>query len=156
MSEPSDFDELFRRVRAGDAEAAAELVKSYEPHIRRAVRINLRDPRLRRALDATDVCQSVLASFFVRSAAGQYELNSPEELVRLLMTMTRNKIATQARKQQVVRREEGDPARDDVGLPGREQSPSVQAMGRELFAQFRARLSDSERFLVDQRLLGRE
>ena len=47
--QPSAVD-LFRKVRAGDGQAAADLVRRYEPAIRRRVRVWLRlqDPRLRR------------------------------------------------------------------------------------------------------------
>ena len=48
--------------------------------------------RLRRVLDSVDVCQSVLANFFVRVAAGQFDLDQPEQLLRLLATMARNRI----------------------------------------------------------------
>src|SRR6516165_1899580 len=68
MAEPATFQDLIRRIRAGDPEAAAELVRRYEPTIRRAVRVRLVDARLGALLDSLDVCQSVLASFFVRSA----------------------------------------------------------------------------------------
>jgi RNA polymerase sigma-70 factor (ECF subfamily) len=40
------FPDLIRRVRDGDQDAAAELVKHYEPYIRRAVRFRLADARL--------------------------------------------------------------------------------------------------------------
>ena len=36
MSDDSSFAELIRRVRAGDETAAAELVRRYEPAIRRS------------------------------------------------------------------------------------------------------------------------
>jgi hypothetical protein len=32
-----------------------------------------------------DICQSVMASFFVRAAAGQFNLERPDELIRLLV-----------------------------------------------------------------------
>ena len=38
------FHDLIRRVRAGNEEAATEIVQRYEPAIRRAVRIRLVDP----------------------------------------------------------------------------------------------------------------
>jgi len=66
-----DIADLIARVRAGDQAAAAELVRDYEPHVRRAVRIQLRDPRLRSVFDSADICQSVMASFFARLALGQ-------------------------------------------------------------------------------------
>src|SRR5260370_24783284 len=99
MDETSFFT-FMKRVRAGDEQAATELVRLYEPEIRREVRLRLRDSRLRRDFDSVDICQSVLASFFVRPALGQYELEKPEELIRLLVTMTRNKLVGQVRKQQ--------------------------------------------------------
>src|SRR5262245_39785011 len=38
------FADFIRRLRAGDARAAAELVRRYEPHLRRIVRLNLAFP----------------------------------------------------------------------------------------------------------------
>ena len=97
VSENDDFQVLLRRVRAGDGQAAAELVRRYEPAIRRAARVRLVDTRLNRLLDSMDICQSVMASFFVRTALGQYELETPEQLLKLLATMTRNKLANQVK-----------------------------------------------------------
>ncbi len=70
MTSRSDISSLIARVRSGDQEAVAELVRDYEPYVRRAIRIQLRDPRLRSTLDTADICQSVLASFFARLAPG--------------------------------------------------------------------------------------
>jgi hypothetical protein len=38
----------------------------------------LTDARLRREIDSADICQAVLANFFVRVAAGQFEIETPE------------------------------------------------------------------------------
>src|SRR5262245_40658319 len=99
MSGETPFEALIHRVRGGDQDAAAELVRLYEPAIRRAVHVHLLDERLHRLLDSMDVCQSVLASFFVRAALGQYDLGKPEQLLKLLATMARNKLASAARKE---------------------------------------------------------
>jgi RNA polymerase sigma-70 factor (ECF subfamily) len=69
MSPPASFDDFMRRVRSGDEQAAAELVRQFEPLIRREVRYQLRDRRLYRLFDSMDICQSVLASFFVWTRA---------------------------------------------------------------------------------------
>src|SRR6516225_12368449 len=98
MAESSEFAEFIRRIRAGDDQAARELVQLYEPVIRREVRLRLRDLRLASRFDWTDICQSVLASFFVRAAAGQYDLERPDQLVRLLVSIARNKVAYHARR----------------------------------------------------------
>src|SRR5262245_46415706 len=98
MSEDSAFGNLIRGVRAGDEQAAVAFVNQYERLVRRQVRWYMTDPKLCRLFDPEDVCQMVLASFFLRAAAGQYEVDRPEQLVRLLTTMTRNKVAWLARK----------------------------------------------------------
>src|SRR4051794_19043507 len=98
MPENELFADLVRRVRAGQQDAASELVRRYEPAIRRVVRVHLRDPRLRRVLDSMDVCQSVLATFFVRAKLGQYDLETPDDLLRLLATIARNKVTNEANK----------------------------------------------------------
>jgi hypothetical protein len=68
-------------VQSGD-EAVTELVLPDEHAVWVAVRVRLTDPRLRR--------RSVLASFFVWAAAGQFELKNPHQLGGLLVKMTRN------------------------------------------------------------------
>ena len=100
-----DFGELIVRVRAGDQGAATEIVRRYEPLIRREVRLKLENSRLRRVLDSMDVCQSVLASFFVRAAAGQYDLDQPGQLVQLLVKIAQNKVASAARREFSQRRD---------------------------------------------------
>jgi len=78
MVPETSFCDLVQRVRCGDGLAAEELVRAYEPEVRRAIRVRLTDARLRRLVDSVDICQSVLAGFFVRRlrpgpAAGQRE-----------------------------------------------------------------------------------
>jgi RNA polymerase sigma-70 factor (ECF subfamily) len=158
MPESAPFTEFIRRIRAGDDEAARELVKRYEPIIRREVRVRLRDPRLHAQFDWTDICQSVMASFFLRAASGQYELRQPEELMRLLVVMTRHKLAHQERKHRALRRdsrrlEERDPAYLE-GHAAEAASPSRLVAGRELWDEYRSRLSDEERELANLRAQG--
>lgn len=151
MDDDNQFLGLVRRVRAGDGAAAAELVRLYEPAVRRVVRLRLRDPRLRRVLDSTDVCQSVMASFFVRAAAGQYELDRPEQLLRLLAVMARNKLAGQARRAYVTRREIGEEGPPGSGLPDPGPGPSQEVAWRDLLGAVRSRLSDEECRIADLR-----
>src|ERR1043165_1849499 len=105
MSTDNSFRNLLHRVRTGDADAAAELVREYEPYIRRAVRLNLRDNRLRRVFDSMDICQSVLASFFTRAALGQYDLEQPDQLIKLLTSIARHKLTNQVHQQRAGRRD---------------------------------------------------
>jgi RNA polymerase sigma-70 factor (ECF subfamily) len=87
-----------RRVRGGDGRAAEELVRRYEPTIRRVVRVRLVDPRLQRLFDSMDICQSVFGSFFVHAALGDYELATPEQLLGLLVSMSRKKVVDKSRR----------------------------------------------------------
>jgi len=150
------FSALMRRVRAGGDAAASELVARYGPAIRRAVRVRLRDPRLQRLFESVDICQSVFASFFVRAALGQYELETPDQLLRLLATIARNKLASQARRESAGRRDRGRVAAG-VGVesyPAPGESPSRQVAAKELLDEARIRLSAEERELLEQRALG--
>jgi hypothetical protein len=157
MSESPPFAEFIDRIRAGDAEAAAELVRRYEPIVRLEVRVRLRDPRLRRAFDSLDICQSVMASFFIRAAGGQYDLEEPRDLVKLLVAMARNKVAFQARMERAGRR---DSRRlesilpDELEAAGTSADPGDIASFREMIALIRERLNDEERQLADRRARG--
>ncbi len=158
MDEGNSFLELIKRVRAADPAAAVELVRRYEPAIRRVVRLQMRDPRLRRILDSMDVCQSVLASFFLRAATGQYDLNQPAQLLRLLAVMARNKVASQARTSYVMRREPPFLGVEDASTEALEPGPGPdhQAAWKDLLQEVRNRLSDDERRLADRRAERRE
>jgi RNA polymerase sigma-70 factor (ECF subfamily) len=158
MPADSSFPDLIRRVRGGDEAAAAELVRLYEPAIRRSVRLRL-DPRLRRTCDSMDICQGVLCSFFVRAACGQYELETPEQLLKLLATMARHKLAKALRHQRAARRDhrrvEAGPA-EEWPLRAPAPSPSQQVAARELLQEVRRRLSPEERRLAELRGQGRD
>ncbi len=157
MSEQSTFEDLLRRVRSGDQGAAAELVRQYEPTIRRVARVRLLDTRLRRLLDSVDICQSVFGSFFVRAALGEYDLKTPEQLLNLLVSMSSKKVIDQARRAKAARR---DIRRDEGGEPAEQQwvspgpSPSQEVAGAELLEAFRSRLSAEERQLAEDRAAG--
>jgi RNA polymerase sigma-70 factor (ECF subfamily) len=153
MPNQDTFTDFMRRIRAGDEQAAVEMVQRYEPLIRREIRLSLEDRRLCRLFDSMDVCQSVLKSFFVRTAAGQYDLDTPAELQRLLVTMARNKLASAARGAHRQRR-------DQRRVAGAEQmetvaaavpSPSEEVGGRELLERFRKALTDEEKQIADLR-----
>jgi RNA polymerase sigma-70 factor (ECF subfamily) len=158
MHDDAAFAELFQRVCAGDQDAAAELVRQYEPEIRREVRFRLTDRNLRRTLDSLDICQSVLGNFLVRAALGQFDLQSPGEMLRLLVTMSRNKVIDHWRKEQArsggqpetlhacaaVLRERIDPA----------PTPSSIVARRELLDEVLKRMTAEERCIADARQRG--
>jgi RNA polymerase sigma factor (sigma-70 family) len=155
--EAATFSAFIRRIRSGDEHAAVELVERYGPAIRRAVRVRLRDPRLQRLIDSVDICQSVFASFFVHTALGQYDLDDPDQLLKLLTAIARNKLAQQARRERADRRDLG---RVNWGVPVENcpapasSNPSRQLAARELLDEARRRLTPTELGLLDRRSQG--
>jgi RNA polymerase sigma-70 factor (ECF subfamily) len=159
MPPEDDFAALVSRVRAGDPEAAAQLVRDYEPTVRRIIRIRLRDARLRSRLDTMDICQSVLGSFFIRAALGQFDLNRPDDLLKLLAKMVRNKLSDQIDAQKAAcrdyRRTVGEIP--DEGYPAAAgPTPSQEVLARELLEQVRSRLTREELHLLEMRQQDRE
>jgi RNA polymerase sigma-70 factor (ECF subfamily) len=155
--EESDFAEFIRRIREGDERAATELVRLYEPLIRREVRLHIRDRRLRRLFESQDVCQSVLGSFFAGTALGRYDFETPGQLVKLLAAMTRNKVAAAARGQHRQRRDNRrttDLADGGEQIADQGPSPSETVGGEELIRQLRAELTDDERVVAELRRQG--
>jgi RNA polymerase sigma factor (sigma-70 family) len=156
MSPEPSFEELIRRVGGGDEQAAAWLVRDFEPVVRRVVRARLRNAGARSEFDSMDICQSVLANFFVRVAAGEYDLKEPNDLIKLLLTMTRNKLAEKMRRQHRLRRDSRRTVGgvEELSLAGLDPTPSSVIAAKELLDQARLRLSEEERQLVELRGRG--
>ena len=153
----SKFGELVDRIRQGDQEAAAQLVREYEPAVRRIIRLKTTDKRMAAAFDSMDICQSVLASFFVRAAAGQYELTDSKQLLNLLAKMAQNKLAMQVRRQRAQRRDVRRKVTIDVteqDVPEEASTPSRQLAAKEILEQVQQRLTTEEQQLMDLRNEG--
>ena len=149
---------LLDRIRAGDQAAATELVRRYEPALRRSVRLRLRDPRLRRVLDSLDICQAVLFRFFVRVAGGRYALETPEQVLKLLATLARNQVVNEALRQRAAKRDcrrtaPAGPERWEA--PARGSSPSQHVAAAELLEKARHVLAPDEWRVVQLRQDGR-
>ncbi len=157
MTPDPPFAEFMARVRAGDAAAAEELVRKYEPSVRVIVRAHL-GGGLRQQFDSMDVCQSVMGTFFARAALGQYDLADPKELLALLVRMTRNKVSSRARYFNRDRRDGrravgGEAVEAEVSA---EPSPDRVAEARDLLVRLRDRLAPEDRDLADRRAAGQE
>ena len=156
----SDFQELIRCVRTGDQGAATELVRRFEPEIHKSIRVFWINFRLQRIMDMSDISQSVLATFFRRAAAGDFQVDDAEQLLRLLSTMARNEVRDEARKHQAQRR---DGRRLEVRaaeqcldvLEAAEPAPSKIVAGHELLEEFYRRLTAEERMLAQERTEGK-
>jgi RNA polymerase sigma-70 factor (ECF subfamily) len=87
---PEEPSVLMQRIRAGDQEAARELVRVYAPHILRVVRRRL-DQRLRVLFDSQDLEQDVWASFFADPPDDE-TLDNAEALVAHLIRAAHMKV----------------------------------------------------------------
>jgi RNA polymerase sigma-70 factor (ECF subfamily) len=158
VSSDADFQRLWLRLRQGDESAANELLHCYEQEIRRYIRFRLTDPSLRRIVDSLDICQSVFGQFFVQLSDGCLELENPRQLRALLLTMARNRLYDEARREHAARRDvrrlnTGDTALDAVGIS---ETPSQIVAAEEVLAVVRAQLSTEEQYLIDQKMSGRQ
>lgn len=90
-SNRNEFAEQLRRLRQGDSQAISTFVEEYAPYLRRSLRFRIRGAALQSVADSIDICQSVLGGFLLRLAAGGYELESKEDLHRLLAAIANKK-----------------------------------------------------------------
>src|SRR4051812_46888742 len=153
------FAELVDRAARGEREAALWLIERYESAIRRQVRFSLMDNKLRRVLEETDICQSVLGQFFNGLGAGRFQLDGPEQLVGLLKQMVRNKITDQARYwragcRDYLRNTTPGDSQDRPEPVSPEPTPSRVVEESEFLAEFESRLSDWERNIFAFRRQG--
>lgn len=161
MAEISDerFRELLTRTRAGDHRAANELVESCQSEIQRVVRYKLSD-KMRRTLDSIDICQSVIADFYVRLGKGQFDLNSPGDMIRLLVTMARNKVIYYHRIQEALIRGGGRKQVDGSEVMGAHAQPgpgpATLVEGQEYAQEIYRRMSPEVRVIFDRRAEGLE
>ena len=154
-----DFELLVERLLHGEVNAAEQIVRMYEPEIRRIVRLRLRDPKLRRIIDSTDICQSVFAKFFYLAALGRFELQSPDDLVRLLTKMATNKVVDRYRHENSQRKlalQRSDNQQcTSAGEPIENESPVTAAEYRERLAMVRNSLSPREKQISELRIEGK-
>lgn len=153
MFTDAQFADLMARTRNGDQDAARQLVSEYGPEIRRAARLRLTDPKLRRIVDSIDICQSVFGRFFRSTADGSFELERPEQLLVLLTTMTRNRVIDEHRRQSATKRASTDAgeSHDPALLVCESSGPQTAAAARELVTKIRSRLTAEELIIADRR-----
>jgi len=96
MNAVSPIAELVERLRAGDPRAAEELFASYAQRLTCLAEQQL-SRKLAARLDGADVVQSVFRTFFRRSAAGEFRIDSSGELWRLLVQITVQKARAKSR-----------------------------------------------------------
>jgi RNA polymerase sigma-70 factor (ECF subfamily) len=156
--EESELRVFLSRIREGDEDAARELLRRYEPHVRLVVRRHL--PRLLRSrFDSLDFVQSIWKSFFRRVRTSPTALEGTENLVGFLARAARYKVIDEYRKassdKQDMRREEsmweGTELRE---LADRCETPLEIAEAAEAFGRLREMVPENRRAILDLKAAG--
>lgn len=118
MSEhpPDPSTELVSRWRDGDQQAANLLFQRYVERLSGIVTSQL-SSRFKSRMDADDVLQSGCRSFFRRVQEGQFRFDEDDDVWKLLVTITLNKLRNQIRRHSAAKRNAGQesrPANNDL------------------------------------------
>jgi RNA polymerase sigma-70 factor (ECF subfamily) len=116
-AEDGSDSSLVRRFRAGEDDAATKLYKRYAERLQRLAQRNT-GVDLGRRFDAEDVVQSVFRTFFRRVRTGLYDLPAGDELWRLLLVISLNKIRTLAVYHRAQKRNVGTTVAPDAQVLG--------------------------------------
>jgi RNA polymerase sigma factor (sigma-70 family) len=82
---------LLRQLQHGHEEAAAELYRRYAPRLHALARRQC-SASLASRFDADDIVQSVFCAFFQRARKGFYDIPDGEDLWKLILVITLNKV----------------------------------------------------------------
>jgi RNA polymerase sigma-70 factor (ECF subfamily) len=139
MSPDDSFADVMARLRSGDPDAVAQVLRRFTHRLIELARVNL-NMRLRQKVDPEDVLQSVYKSFFDRHAKGEMNFSSWDSLWAVLALITARKCGRWARLFHSARRdvEIEIPAFDEsamMELFSEEPSPAEAAMLSEVVAQ---------------------
>lgn len=161
MSESINDLSLLGKWREGDQQAAQQLFDRYVERLMRLARRHL-SQRMARRVDPEDVVLSVFRTFFVRAREGQFSLEGPEDLCKLLARMTLIKVLRQVQRHTAAKRDihsELDQASDEADNPvaqllDREPDPAVIQEFLDQLSHFVNLLKPQEQQILEMRLQG--
>jgi len=150
-----DFGQLVNRAQNGDADAMERLLNEYGDAIQREIRFCLMDQRLRRVVGESDVFQLVTARFALKLREGQYHFDTPSDLIGLLKTLARTRVAHLARFWQAQRRDlrknRGIDAEGVAEPASHDPSASTVLARVEMLEQALEHLPERDRQILDWR-----
>lgn len=107
---PDSFDlsdsDLLRRLQAGEESAAFEIYERYAHRLLRLANKNSSD-QLALRVEPEDIVQSVFRTFFRRATEGHYELPDGDELWKLFLVISLNKMRKKANFHTAAKRDIG-------------------------------------------------
>ncbi len=159
MGSDATFDEVMRRVRAGDGAAETALFQQY---VRRLIALAARqfDESLRDRADVELVVLSACKSFFLRNRREEFDIDDWGELWTVLAMITLRKCAKRRRHLRAARRDAGREVAwpdgdDDLSyLLDRAPTPVDTAILTDTVATLFQAMTPDDRPIVERILLG--
>jgi RNA polymerase sigma factor (sigma-70 family) len=154
----TEVQDLLDRLRAGDEDAACELIDRYGDLVRREIRFRLRDSRLFRVVGESDLFQSAMSRFIWGLQLGKFDVQSPAELAGLLRKIAERRVCGASRfwlaQCRDVRRHEDLGSSLETMHASADPTPSRAFFEKELVAETIARLPESARQVLQWRQDG--
>lgn len=157
--EASSDHSLLERFRRGQEDAATVLYLRYAKRLNALARTKC-SPSLAHRVEPEDIVQSVFRSFFRKAAEGLYDVPEGEDLWKLFLVITLNKIYAKsvfhhARKRDV-RLTLNTADMDESSLNRNESDEQALAELQMVVSDILSRLSDTFRKMVEYRIQGFE
>ena len=129
---------LIDRLNDRDPDAIEEVLRTYEPYLRMAIRRRLSGP-LRSKLDSMDIVQSVWADLVTSFRGTGYQFRDRQHLRAFLLRVAQNRLIDRRRRHHRALQHER-PMTDDSPSPAvsGEPQPGAVVEGRELWEQLNA------------------
>jgi RNA polymerase sigma-70 factor (ECF subfamily) len=160
MPESTPDNSLLDRWRAGDQSAARELFDRYVDRLLGLARQRI-SQRLGRRVDPEDVVQSVFRTFFKRAKAGQFHIEDPDDLCKLLTRITVHKTLRLIAFHKAAKRDLDQENRQDPDfqewpkiLLNPEPTPEQANLFLDQLEHFLGRLREEESRIIEMRLEG--
>lgn len=160
MADSPEERAFFDLLRQGDAGAHREVVEKFLGRLTTLARKHI-GSRMASRVDEEEVALSALRTFFVRVKDGRLVVRDEDDLCKLLVTITAHKTLHRVAFHKAAKRDPGKEAEHGphcqerlLAVMDRELGPDEQAEFNEQLEHLLARLSPTERKIVELRILG--
>jgi DNA-directed RNA polymerase specialized sigma24 family protein len=145
-----ELQEFFAALRSGDPQIVESLLNGLDPSLRRIIRARLKDARVRRVADTSDIFQSLLKDFLFQKESERLPLEHSAGIYAYLAAAACHKIHGRLRKES---RHVGSLA-DDFDRVSPEPPASGQLEDRDFIEAVRDRLDEDKRLLFELAVRG--
>lgn len=158
--EESDNLNLAARAQQGEEAAFAEIFRRFADRLVRLARSRISE-RLAARIEAEDVVQSVFRTFFAHAREAEFTFNAENDLWKLLVAMTLNKLRNKVDWHTAAKRDVGaeqpletptDDRPNAFDLDGETPSPAAVVAFLDLLEHFLSRLRPQERRILELRM----